>query len=107
MTDETLPPSPDVKVELLDEAKRIVTGARRKAYGAPEDNFARIARLWNAHRENLDLPPDIKPQDVPIYMDLMKTARLAESPAHRDSILDKIGYTACYAEMVLPGKEDC
>jgi hypothetical protein len=107
MTDETLSPLPDVKVELLDEAKRIVTGARRAAYGKPEDNFARIARLWNAHRENCGKTGDVTPADVAMLMILMKVARLAESPAHRDSTVDIVGYAACYAELVLPGKVDC
>ena len=36
----------DIKVVIADEAKNIVAGARRSAYGTPEDNFERIARFW-------------------------------------------------------------
>ena len=96
----------DVKESVLAEAQRIVTGARRAAYGKPEDNFLRIVRLWNAHLLNTGRPGNLAPRDVAIFMDLMKTARLAETPDHRDSIVDKIGYTACYAEMVLTDPPD-
>lgn len=100
--------SNDVKVEIANEAVRIVTGARRSAYGKPEDNFARIRRLWNAHLVNIGMigreEDGLKDRDVPALMDLMKTARLAESPDHRDSVVDKIGYTLTYAEMALAPK---
>ena len=91
----------DHKQAVIEEALRIVTGARRAAYGKPEANFLRIVRLWNAHRENTGRPADMTVLDVPMFMDLMKTARLAETPNHRDSIVDKVGYTACYAELAL------
>lgn len=93
----------DVKVDILAEAQRIVTGARRAAYGRPEDNFKRIADLWNAHMTNTGRPALFAPRDIAPLMILMKMARLAETPDHRDSIVDIIGYMACYAEMVLPG----
>ncbi len=95
----------DNKLSVLDEAARIVTGARRSAYGKPEDNFARIARLWNAHMENTGRDPCFTARDVPTFMRLMKEARLAETPDHRDSIVDIIGYAACTAELVLPPPE--
>ena len=95
----------DVKEQIASEALGIVNGARREAYGSPELNFHRIARLWTAHMINLGLlvPGEfIHPEDVALMIDLMKTARLAESPGHRDSIVDKVGYALCYAEVVLP-----
>lgn len=100
--------TPDIKEELAAEAVKIVTGARRAAYGKPERNFERIVRLWNAHLQNRGLLPVtndptqlLEPSDVALLIDLMKTARLAESPNHRDSIVDKIGYTLCYGEIAL------
>lgn len=95
----------DVKTSVLDEAKRIVTGARRAAYGKPENNFKRIADLWNTHLANTGREGIIAPKDVAAFMILMKVARLAETPDHRDSIVDIIGYAACYAEIVLPVPE--
>lgn len=80
---------------ILAEAAEIVLGARRKAYGTPENNFGRIASLWNVY---LDQKPDgrgtIGPQDVALMMILMKVARLMESPDHRDSLVDLAGYAA-------------
>ena len=94
--------SDDVKADVIAEAQRIVTGARRAAYGPPENNFRRISDLWNAHLINTGRPAVFQPRDVAAFMILMKMARLAETPDHRDSIVDIIGYAACYAEMVLP-----
>lgn len=95
----------DVKQDLAAEAVKIVTGARRAAYGRPERNFERIAVLWNKHLQNLGkLGADdlgIEPRDVALLMVLMKVARLAETPDHRDSIIDILGYTLCYGETVL------
>ena len=92
----------DVKTDVIGEAQRIVTGARCAAYGPPEDNFRRISDLWNAHLINTGRTAVFEPRDVAAFMILMKMARLAETPDHRDSIVDIIGYAACYAEMVLP-----
>lgn len=109
----------DVKADLAAEAVKIVTGARRSAYGKPEQNFERIARLWNAHLENTnrDLihrrdreePLDsrhttravLTPADVATFCRFIKEARLAETPDHRDSFVDIIGYLLCQAELVL------
>lgn len=87
---------------LLDEAAETVA-TRGKPYGGVEDNFARIARLWTAHLANRYAddkkfhlgPPTLDPTDVAIMMILLKTARLANDPAHRDSWVDIAGYAAC------------
>lgn len=89
---------------LLDEAKKIVTGARRAAYGNPEDNFATIADLWQTYlrRRYQDAGatpgstvPDVSASDVAAMMVLMKVARLAETPGHHDSLVDIAGYAGC------------
>jgi hypothetical protein len=90
----------DVKVTLADEAKRIVSGARRAAYGKPEDNFERIARFWQAYFENTGMAEaNVSAADVSPLMRLMKEARLCETPDHRDSFVDLIGYTLTGAEV--------
>lgn len=90
----------DVKVVLADEAKNIVAGARRSAYGKPEQNFERIARFWQAYFENTGRgDAKITARDVSPLMRLMKEARLAETPNHRDSFVDLIGYTLTGAEV--------
>lgn len=89
----------DVKVAIADEAKRIVSGARRSAYGNPENNFERIARFWDAYFKNTGRDITITAADVSPMMRLMKEARLCETPDHRDSFVDLIGYTLTGAEV--------
>lgn len=83
----------DIKSKIAQEADGIVNGARQAEYGGPEDNFARIARFWAAYFENTGRPVNITAADVSPMMRLMKEARLCQSPGHRDSFVDLIGYT--------------
>ena len=79
--------------DVMIEAANIVSGARQKAYGSPEDNFERIAAYWQAYftstgrREVRVTAADVSPM-----MRLMKQARLDETPDHLDSLIDTIGY---------------
>jgi hypothetical protein len=41
--------SKDPAAKVLEAALAVVTGARRKSYGNPEDNFGVIANLWNRY----------------------------------------------------------
>ncbi len=90
---------------LLDQAKKIITGARRQTYGKPEDNFRVIAELWTVYLEkslgiSLQQPgggSQLESSDIAAMMVLMKCARLAETPAHADSWRDIAGYAACGA----------
>jgi hypothetical protein len=96
----------DIKEDIADEAKRIVCGARREAYGTPEQNFDRIAVLWNAYLCLAHgFEQDITPLDVAAMMRLVKEARLIETPDHRDSYVDLVGYALCGAEIAL-SKDD-
>ena len=93
----------DIKEELATEALRIVNGSRRSAYGTPERNFERIAAMWQTYLSlRLDNSPtgmEIDGRDVAAMMRLMKEARLIETPDHRDSFLDIVGYALCGAEV--------
>lgn len=91
----------DIKTSIAAEAVRIVTGARRSAYGTPEQNFGRIEALWNAYLSQRfpGAEVDLKARDVAAMMRLMKEARLIESPDHRDSFVDLLGYAMCGAEV--------
>lgn len=77
---------------LAGEAVSIVNGVRRTAYGVPEDNFERIARFWQAYFANTNRDIEVTAADVSPLMRLVKEARLCESPDHRDSFVDLIGY---------------
>jgi hypothetical protein len=92
---------PDIKQSIADEALKIVTGARRAAYGSPERNFERIKLLQGAYlgiRAGGHAAP-LTELDVAMLNLLQKIARIAESPDHRDSYVDIVGYTLCGAEV--------
>ena len=83
--------------EILDTAKKYVTKDRAAEHGDMEDNFIRIAALWNAHLGLIDF---IKPHDVPVLMTLLKIARIGSNPKHMDNWVDACGYMACGGEVV-------
>lgn len=87
------------KLHLTSEALRITSGGRRKAYGPPENNFARIARFWDAYFKNTGRNVDVTAADVSPLMRLMKEARLCETPDHLDSFVDLVGYTLTGSEV--------
>lgn len=82
--------------ECLDAAKACVTRDRQKAYGSPENNFLRIAELWNVY---LDFPNRISPADVAAMLALLKIARISSGSAHEDNWVDIAGYAACGCEL--------
>lgn len=89
----------DVRAYVADKAKSIVNGDRRGAYGAPEDNFERIARFWTAYFQNTGRGIEVSAQDVSPMMRLLKEARLCENPTHLDSHIDLVGYALTGAEV--------
>lgn len=91
--------STDIKAEIADEAKRIVSGARRSAYGKPEQNFERIAAMWTAYAKAKGWPVEFTAGDISPLMILMKIARIVESPDHYDSWVDAVGYSLTGAEV--------
>lgn len=90
------------KADLLKEALGIVE-KRGLSYGKPENNFKRIAELWeiyiNQRESQANVFIAISETDVATLMVLMKVARLMEKPDHLDSWLDIAGYAACGAEV--------
>jgi len=74
---------------ILDEAKAIIYGDREKTYGAPGKNLKMIGDLWAAYS---GVP--FTAEDVCNMMILLKVARLANDPKHRDSQIDLCGYAA-------------
>jgi hypothetical protein len=96
------------KKELLEAAIQTVAD-RGVPYGGVEDNFNRIAALWNAHIANRYADgyggdtsitlPKLDAADVAMMMALMKIARLANAPGHMDSWIDIAGYAACGGEI--------
>jgi hypothetical protein len=91
-------PSIDRKRSLLADAIAACTGDRPLNYGTPKENFEKIATLWNSWSA-VRTPGPIEPWEIAIYMCLMKFARLAHAPTHRDSWLDVAGYASCGADV--------
>jgi hypothetical protein len=89
----------DAKRELADEAVGLIGGDRAKDYGDAQENFARIARFWDAYFKGTGRNIDVTAADVAPLMRFVKEARLCTSPGHRDSHVDLIGYTLLGAEI--------
>lgn len=84
--------------QILNEAMQVIE-ARGDHYGSPLDNWTRIAEFWTVYlKGKLKDGESITPLDHGLMMDLVKTARLMESPQHWDSYLDKCGYAAASVE---------
>jgi hypothetical protein len=99
-----VPKVKNIRAEVLDAAGKAVNGSRDVAYDKPENNFKRIANLWNAHLLNRGIITEadsviISPGDVAIMLGLVKDGRLAGNMGHLDSWIDKAGYAACGAEV--------
>lgn len=95
--------TPTTRAEILDAAKKIVTGEREKQYGSPADNFAVIARFWEVYLNQrcVDAMSGfvLNPDDVAMLMALMKVARIMTGTFKGDSYIDACGYLACAAEI--------
>lgn len=95
--------TPTTRAEILDAAKKIVTGERERQYGSPEDNFAVIARFWEVYLNQrcVDAMSGfmLNPNDVAMLMALMKVARIITGTFKGDSYIDACGYLACAAEI--------
>ncbi len=86
------------KNSILKEAQSIIYNDREQTYGHPSKNLKTIAALWTNYLDaNNSLHAHLTIDDVCMMMVLMKVARLANSPTHRDSMVDIAGYTALMA----------
>lgn len=82
-------------MSVLKEANAIIYGDREKTYGHPSKNLETIARMWNAYLDAKTTDRNsLTAKDVACLMVLLKTARLANNPDHRDSLVDICGYAA-------------
>lgn len=83
-------------MSLFDEAGDAVR-ERGAVYGPPMRNFERIAALLNCWLGD-KLAEPLDTQDVAMIGLLTKVARLQETPNHRDSVVDMMGYAHTYWE---------
>lgn len=73
---------------VLDTAKDIITGARRKSYGPPEEGFNHLADLWS-----VILRHDVTPRQVALMMIALKVERHCAGEGD-DDLVDICGYAA-------------
>lgn len=85
-------------MNILQEAEKIIYGDREQTYGNPGKNLSNIANLWEMYLRSKGMWNDdcdgLLADDVALMMVLMKVARLANTPDHRDSLVDICGYAA-------------
>jgi hypothetical protein len=78
---------PKEKIDIFEEARKLIHLDRQKQYGSPKKNFTDIGRGWGMM---LDIP-DIKPETVALMMALLKITR--EKHKHKDdNLTDGAGY---------------
>lgn len=83
------------RADILATASEYVTKDRAATHGDAEDNFRRIAELWNAYL-GVD---DITSIDVAVMLALLKVARIRSNPKNADNWIDIAGYAACGGEI--------
>ena len=91
---EAAPCTGAVRRAILEKAIACVCGEREQDYGAPEDNFKTIGRLWTAYTG-----VTFTAKDVAMMMALLKVARI-KAGDKADSFVDLAGYAACAGEIV-------
>jgi hypothetical protein len=85
---------------VLLEAQDVIHGARSRDYGAALDNHTATADMLSAYlRRKYGIAVSLTAEDVCLFNVLQKVARLANTPDHRDSLVDIAGY-AGNVEMV-------
>ena len=88
------------RIKLLEEIQ-VTLNERGSVYGSSRTNHERISELWSGY-----LGDYISPMQVSMCMLLVKVSRLTETPNHKDSIKDLIGYAAIYNELLDSYEED-
>ena len=82
-------------MSILKEANAIIYGDREKTYGHPSKNLETIAVMWNAYLKAKSTKGNsLNAKDVAAMMMLVKVARFANDPTHRDNLVDICGYAA-------------
>lgn len=83
------------RADILATASEYVSIDRAATHGDAENNFRRIADLWNAYLG----VNTISAVDVAVMLALLKVARIKSNPTHADNWIDIAGYAACGGEI--------
>ena len=88
--------------QILDNAKQLINGDRAKDYGDAYSTHDRIAKGWNVIALGaIESHGEITAAHVALMMDWLKTCRLSETIDHKDSWIDKCGYSALGSEIAI------
>lgn len=91
VVDEAIAEAP---VTILQEAQALVYGARNADYGHPADDFAAVAKAFNAYiKMKYNIVNLLESTDVPIFQIIVRIMREANKPK-RDNLVDIAGYAA-------------
>lgn len=93
---------------VLDEAKKTITKVKVDQYGLPENNFQKIADMWNAYLNSYSGASEsreLSAKDVANMMVLLKIAR-AQNGDKADTYVDMIGYAAIAYELMVQEKPE-
>lgn len=88
-----------VASSILDEAAKIVAGARNATHGDKERSFQVIADFWNVYLAGRKSGGNITPFDVAQMMVLLKISRSIQGAPVRDHFCDAAGYSAIAGEL--------
>lgn len=77
---------------VLEEAQELIHGDRNTDYGHPLDNHSATAELVRAYLRRKYGTAEFDADDVCVFNVLQKISRLANTPDHRDSLVDIAGY---------------
>jgi len=86
---------------ILQEAERLVAGARNAAYGPPERDYAKTGMIWGALLHRWAQAAAASPTPIPVPARLaclcMIGVKLSRecNQHHRDNLVDAAGYAAC------------
>jgi hypothetical protein len=78
------------KEDVCDVAKRLTSYDRQVDYGSPIEDFTKQAKMWS-----VILNTNVTPQQIAMCMIAVKLCRMTNSPRHRDSAIDVVGYARC------------
>ena len=89
------------KEQALKEALELINGERAETYGDADEMFYDIAVGWQVIANSCNDPDfgvGFDAAHVALMMDWLKTCRILKNWGHKDSWIDKLGYTALGAE---------
>jgi hypothetical protein len=89
------------KEQAILEALELINGERAETYGDADEMFHDIAVGWQVIANSCNDPDfgvGFDVAHVALMMDWLKTCRILKNWGHKDSWIDKLGYTALGAE---------